>query len=294
MLGLILSLLSAFLFGLNSVVMRRGLLIGEVYSSVLISLVFAVPYTVVVSLITGEIWALINLSTISMISFVVAGISNFLVVRYLIYAAIKLIGATVTFSITSCSTLVTVFLGIVLLKEEFSPKLIAAAMLVVVGVSLIMGRNASDKNGHGVVNFKRGILYAILAMLSVSVSSLAVRFGVLEANFPSLGLLVSNFSALIVCSTFLVLSKYKEEVLSIGVKATRYFLLGAFLVTTGQLMRYFALAHAPVSLASPIIDTYPLFTLALSYVFNRRLEVFDWRIILGTPLIVTALISIFI
>ncbi|MEM2910172.1 MAG: DMT family transporter [Nitrososphaerota archaeon] len=295
MLGLTLSLLSAIIFGLNSVVMRRGLIIGDVYPSVLISLMFAVPYTTIVSLLTGEIWALTDLNMMAIVCFIVAGISNFLVVRYLIYAAIKLIGATVTFSITSCNTLITVLLGIALLGEEFSPRLIIAAILVAVGVAFIMSKIASDKNGYETsINSKHGLLYAILAMLSVSISSLAVRLGTLEANLPSLGLLISNFFALITCSVFLTLPKYKKEVLGMDTIVKRYFILGAFLVTSGQLTRYIALAHAPVSLASPVINAYPLFTLVLSYIFNRKFEVFDWKILIGTPLIVVALISIFL
>lgn len=295
MLGLILSLLSAVIFGLNSVVMRRGLIIGDVYPSVWISLLFAIPYTIVVSSLTGEIWALTNLSATAMIYFIIAGISNFLVVRYLIYMAIKLAGATVTLPIVSCDTLITVFLGIMLLGEKFLSKLIVAAILVAIGIMLVMSKNTHAENEYeSLTNFKRGILYAILAMLSLSISSITVRLGTLETNTPSLGLLISNFFALIACSVFLAFPKYKEEVLSINVKAKHYFLLGAFLVTTGQLTRYVALAHVPVSLASPIINTYPLFTLILSYIFNRKVEVFDWKVLIGTPLVVMAIILAFL
>ncbi|MEM3884701.1 MAG: DMT family transporter [Nitrososphaerota archaeon] len=194
MLGLILSLVSAVIFGLNSVVMRRGLIIGDVYPSVLISLLFAIPYTIAVSFLTGEVWTLTNLSIMATIYFIIAGISNFLVVRYLIYMAIKLAGATVTIPIVSCDTLITVFLGIVLLGEEFSYKLIVAAMLVVVGIVLVTSKNAHAEGEYGsFTNFKQGILYATLAMLGLSISSITVRLGVLETNSPSLGLLISNF-----------------------------------------------------------------------------------------------------
>ncbi|MEM2665513.1 MAG: DMT family transporter [Nitrososphaerota archaeon] len=294
MLGLILSLVSAVIFGLNSVVMRRGLIIGDVYPSVLISLLFAIPYTIAVSFLTGEVWTLTNLSIMATIYFIIAGISNFLVVRYLIYMAIKLAGATVTIPIVSCDTLITVFLGIVLLGEEFSYKLIVAAMLVVVGIVLVTSKNAHAEGEYGsFTNFKQGILYATLAMLGLSISSITVRLGVLETNSPSLGLLISNFFALITCSVFLTFPKYKEEVLGINVKAKQYFLLGAFLVTTGQLTRYVALAYVPVSLASPVINTYPLFTLILSYILNRKIEAFNWKVLVGTPLVVIAIILAF-
>ncbi|MCS7135814.1 MAG: DMT family transporter [Nitrososphaerota archaeon] len=295
MLGLTLSLLSAVIFGLNSVVVRRGLITGDVYPSVWISLIFAIPYTLVISSLTGEIWALTNLSFTAIIYFAIAGISNFLVVRYLIYMAIKLAGATVTLPIVSCDTLITVFLGIIVLGEGFSFKLIVATILVVIGIVLVTSRNAHVEGGRGsIINFKRGILYAILAMLSLSISSITIRLGTLETNTPSLGLLISNFFALTTGSVLLALPKYKEEVLSVDVKAKNYFLIGAFLVTTGQLTRYVALANAPVSLASPVINTHPLFTLILSYIFNRKLEVFDWKVLVGTPLVVIALILAFL
>ncbi len=292
--GLLLSLLSAVTFGLNSVVMRRGLIIGDVYPSVWISLLFATPYTAIISFFTGEILALTNLSTTAIIYFVLAGISNFLIVRYLVYMAIKLAGATVTLPIVSGNTLITVFLGIILLREEISSRSIVAAILVVIGIALITNRKAYAESDHGYfTNFKRGAAYAILAMLSLSISSITVRLGALETGLPSLGLLISNFFALITCSIFLAFPNYKKEVFSTNMKARHYFLLGAFLVTNGQLTRYVALAHSPVSIASPIINSYPLFTLILSYIFNRKIEVFDWKVIVGTLLAMTALILLF-
>ena len=65
-------------------------------------------------------------------------------------------------------------------------------------------------------------------------------------------------------------------------EAMEWFCWAGFFVGLSQLLRYIALSFAPVSVVSPIQRLSLVFRLVFSYMLNRRYEVFDSRMIVGT------------
>jgi len=57
----------------------------------------------------------------------------------------------------------------------------------------------------------------------------------------------------------------------------------------GILAMYGALNHGQVSVVSPLVATYPLFTLSLSALFLRQ-ETLGWRVLLGVALTVAGVV----
>ena len=50
---------------------------------------------------------------------------------------------------------------------------------------------------------------------------------------------------------------------------------------TGQLLNYTALGRSPASVVTPLLSTQVIFIFFLSWLVNRRTEVFSWRVALG-------------
>ena len=76
-----------------------------------------------------------------------------------------------------------------------------------------------------------------------------------------------------------------------------YLIVVAFagvLALVAQVLRYAALNLSPVSVVTPLMGTLVLFTFILSFVINRKIEVFTWRVFVGilTVLVGTALLFI--
>ena len=69
--------------------------------------------------------------------------------------------------------------------------------------------------------------------------------------------------------------------MSMGGGAAGYFCLSGLLSAIAQLMLYIALSLGPASVVVPIIATSPVFVLLLSFIFNRKIEVFGMNIIIG-------------
>ena len=53
-----------------------------------------------------------------------------------------------------------------------------------------------------------------------------------------------------------------------------------------NLARYAALNLAPASIVQPLVWTYPVILLFLSFLLNRNLEMFNWIVVFGTITVV--------
>ncbi|MEM0503886.1 MAG: EamA family transporter, partial [Archaeoglobaceae archaeon] len=70
---------------------------------------------------------------------------------------------------------------------------------------------------------------------------------------------------------------------------TKPFVAGGALGGLAHMVRYIVLKDTPVTVIEPITSSHPLFTLVLTAIFLRRLEVFSRRSILGTISIMTGI-----
>src|SRR5439155_9332713 len=71
-----------------------------------------------------------------------------------------------------------------------------------------------------------------------------------------------------------------------------WFLLAGLSVFFAQMFYYLALGLAPVVVVIPLLQTYAIFTLMLSYVLNRAGESFGRRVIAGIALAVAGSIAL--
>ncbi len=239
----------------------------------------------------GDLPKLWSMSVLGLTTLGAAGIIHFVIGRTMTYESIRLVGANRASPIISTSILVTVILGIILLHEPAGVNVMVAATLVVIGLILL---SSAEQPGENVSTAapSRGLGLALLSALFFGISPLLVRVGVLEAGSAVIGALVSYVFALVVYVAPLVwqrrrVSQFTKE------KSLSLF-LAAILVNLGQLARYGALAIMPVTIASQIISTYPLFALGVGYGINRRFEAFGLRIIVGVVVVVAGIFALFL
>ena len=64
-----------------------------------------------------------------------------------------------------------------------------------------------------------------------------------------------------------------------------YCVVGLF-AGIANLFRFLALNLSPASVITPLLSTTPVFLLMLSFVFNRKLEIFNAQVLIGTLAVV--------
>ena len=267
MLDFVILILIAILFSLHEVSVRKGvseldLMIGNLISISTTTAIF-LPVLVLRFHPNAEFVALM----------VVAGILQFFVARLCFYASIERVGANVASALSATRIYFAELFGAVM-GEEITLKLIVASTLVFVGIVLL----SNPKDCKDPIGVALGLATAVFAVLS----SVVVKIGLQCYDDPIFGSAIGYLSSFVL---FLLLIP-KSTTTSIDLSKAKYFVLGGIFVGMGHLLRYYELGKLPISVVEPVISIYPLFTILLSFVFIRRMEVFSVRVILGSISIV--------
>ncbi|MEE2746139.1 MAG: EamA family transporter [Pseudomonadota bacterium] len=293
MLGGILALFAAATFGLNSVAIRRGVLSGSVAQGLSISIPIAVPIFLLMALFTGalDLFSTLSLKSVLLLSF--AGIIHFIFGRYANYRATKAMGANLVGPVISSSMILTLILAIIFLKEVMTPLRIIGIAMVVLGPAFmlkspeVLGKKNSEIAKEFTPKLLEGYLFATLCAIAFGTTPIMLRSAFLDIEGSSiisgiLGGLVSYVSATLVLCVYLTKKKNWVHAMSIDREAAKWFTLTGLFVCVSHLFRFMALAIAPVSVVSPIIQSSGIFRTIFGWFINRNYEVFDFWIILGT------------
>lgn len=289
--GLLLALLASVFFGGNHAAARRGLVKGDVYSGVLLTFTLGLPIFFTLAWSTGELGQLPVLPLVSVAYFLLAGILHFAIGRTLTYVSLQQIGTTRTSPLVATNTLYTVALGISMLGEPAALKVVVSALLVVSGVVLISRQEQSTATDQAVVNV-RGLISAIIAGFIFGVTPLLVRAGLLLAPLPALAALLSYAVATLLYLPPLLLPTRRQA--AFRAVLTPAFLVAAASVNLGQLFRYYALNLAPASVASTVINAFPVFTLLFAYPGRRGLESYSPQILSGAALVLVGVTLLYV
>jgi drug/metabolite transporter (DMT)-like permease len=201
---------------------------------------------------------------------------------------VQLVGANIATIFFRTAPLVAVFLGISVLGESVTWQLIVGVLLIFGGI-MITGFNPQMlRNGYGLPSGipRKAILLGVGSGLSWGISPIMVKIGLEGSGIPAAGAFISCLAATIVLTFFMLKPNTRVAFKAITSGPLKLFLIMGLLVNTTQLLRYTALGMAPASVVSPLFSISPIFQLVLAFLFNRKLEVFNKPIILGTIAVV--------
>jgi drug/metabolite transporter (DMT)-like permease len=146
--GAPLALLSAACYGLNRVVVRRGVIkVSDPTVGVLISVPLSLPFFLLILVAMGRVHDIISFPWQSYAWLSLAGIIHFVGGRSLGYAATQLLGANIGSVMGRVAPIAAVTLGISLLGEPLTGGIIAGVLLIVGGVSVAGWK--PEMPGHG-------------------------------------------------------------------------------------------------------------------------------------------------
>jgi drug/metabolite transporter (DMT)-like permease len=216
--------------------------------------------------------------------FAVVGLIFPALVTFLNFASNRLTGPTVAGTISSTTPLFAVLGAIFFLGESLSPAVIAGTAAIVLGVVALMVRGAD-----------RPRTWAAWVIL-LPLAGAAIRGGAQAAVKGGLVLWPDPFAAVLVgytVSSVMIFAGNRAFVPSTHAFLDRrgiyWFMAVGLCNGLGMLAMYAALNNGQVSVVSPLVATYPVFTLALSAMFLRE-ERFGPRVLLGVALTVAGVI----
>jgi drug/metabolite transporter (DMT)-like permease len=208
-------------------------------------------------------------------------------VTFLNFASNRLAGPTVAGTISSTTPLFAMLGAILFLGEPLSPAAAAGTAVIVLGVVALTARGAGPPRAWAA--------WVILLPLAGAAirggAQAAVKGGLVLWPDPFVAALVGYTvsSVTIFAANRAFVPRGSKPVPRTGASLDRrgilWFMAVGICNGFGVLAMYAALNRGQVSVVSPLVATYPLFTLALGAIFLRE-EKFGPRVLLGVALTV--------
>ena len=291
MLGGLLALLSAVGFAFETATARRGVVTASVTQALAVTLPIGVPIFLLLTVMCGALQALAGFSAETIAYLALAGVLHFAWGRYCNYRASKAMGANLVAPVQQSNMLVTLALAIVILGEQLTPLRIVGIGLVVLGPALTYERRKKAVAPAAPAkvfqpNYAEGYLFALLSSTGYGISPILVRLALENRDLSAslAGGLVSYIAAALAVAPVLLWPGLRREIRALDRGAAKWFALSGVVVSLAQMLRYMALALAPVSVVTPIQRLSIIFRLYFSRIINPDHELFGGRIVAATVL----------
>lgn len=276
-----LALTSSVAWGSEAILVRRGSRYASVALAALMGFVLST-----VGLWTA-IWLYFPLSllyTDATWYFIISGLIQPAIVRFLHYTGIVRLGASRAGPVRSVTPLFAIALAFTFLGERPATEVYLGSLLSVVGVWLTSSRREGESEWQAI-----HLAYPLGAAFLTAISQNFRKTGLLIMPNPYVATAVTITTSLAVFSLSLVATGQLRATFQGDRKCLPFYGAAAVVSATAQLLGYIALSEGDVSVVVPLINTNPLFIVLFSALFLRDLETINARVAAGAVLIVTGI-----
>lgn len=306
MLGGFLAVLAAISFSMNSVLVRRGVVRATPSQAAFVTVLMGVPMFLVAAIVTGQILKLDDLAASSYVYLTAGGIVNFVIGRHFNYLAIEAIGAARAAPFQALSLPYSVAIAFFFLDESVTLAVGLGVALIMIGPAIMMEGRARQPVALAVgapvtaehamreqfaARQVEGYIAAIIASIAYGTSPILFRAALEGHTGISLfGGLVSYVAAAAVLLVSVALPTRRDLLRTLQPRTQRVFFGASFFVFLAQVLRFLALSVAPVAVVTALERTNSIFTLLLSWLWNRAIEFITLRVVIGILTSVTGAI----
>lgn len=291
-LGVVLTIASALVLSMRNVLVGLGLVQVPVLPGVFVVTSLSIPLSLGLAMLNGDFNGPLNLNLYSIGYLASGGILQFVGARTLVFSGMKLIGASRATTIAQFQVALAALFSILFLREIVSPLKGLGLSLVMLGIILISlsgVRKAASKPTKG---FTKGLMHSFLASILFAVSYPLIRAGVVASGSPLVGNFVSSASGLGVVLLLMASQGQVSSLRSIRGSSLRWLVISSFLTALSLLLQFVALSIAQVVEVVPINSSHPVYTAIISYVFLRRAESMNWKVVAGAAILVSGVVAI--
>jgi drug/metabolite transporter (DMT)-like permease len=292
MTGALLALISAAIFGFQNAAARRAVVSATPLQGMVLTVPTVVPLLGVGCYLMGGFDAMQDWPVASYIYAGLAGLMHFVIGRNSNYHSMRALGSTLSTPIQQVSTIMSLFLAVVVLKESFSGLNIVGIGLVMVGPAMLIGRRksiaAAAVGQRFIPDMKTGMIHGAVCVVGYGSSPVLIVLALAAVGNPAdkiahstAILFLSYLCAAGGVAVMVAFTGGRASLRSIAKNGLNWFLLSGFMIAISQIFRYGALAFAPVGLVVPIQRLSVIFRLLFNRLINRDYERFDSAIVIG-------------
>ena len=221
----------------------------------------------------------------ALLYFAVSGALANCVARLLNFRSMRVIGVANTSAVVGSSPLISTVLAIMFLGEPMLFTVVAGAALVVAGVYLISGSEGLGRVGGG------ALVPPVLSAVFYAASNVFRKLGLNLQSHSVLAAQSSTLSGLILFGGYLLASRQTGD-LSAPRGSLLYYVAAGLVGGVGWVAIMKAMNLGTVSVVGTIVFSYPLISLALTWLLLREQEKITTRTVLGCVTIVAGVVLV--
>ena len=275
-----LALFTAFGFGLNAVLVRKGLKDSNPATATLV--VSAVQVMVLSILLLADPP---EINWVAIAYFAASGIMASTLGRTLNYLSINKLGVAISTSLVGANPLFSTLFAFLFLNESVAVTTVLGSIMVVVGIAVISGKSEA-------VDFKKtDLLIPLMAACFYAASSTFRKVGLNILPEAVLGAVVGAMMSLIIYPIYLTATQKLGD-FRLSKSSLPYLIVGGIVVSVTWISMFYAFNLGSVSVVSSLMGTSPLFSLMLSTVLLKDTEKITKNVVIGSIVIVAGIIII--
>ena len=268
---------------INLIFLKKGLAHGNPISATVLSLAINVLsfWSFVLAVLPWD-----EILRPELLIFVLVGLIQPGGTRFLAYLSVEKVGVAVTAPLRATTPLFSSILAIAVLGEQLTPSVGAGTALVVGGITLL---SLSEEKTGGWMN----VLVALPLLSAFVAGSTQVirKIGLAGISLPILGAATTTGTSLVAIAVSLTVSR-NWSMVRFHRRALGYFILAGCSVTLGVASIFMSLHLSDVVIVAPLASLSPLYSLVLSALFLRDVEVITARKVVAAGLIVVGVVLI--
>lgn len=282
-----LALLSSFLIGITTIIMKKGIDRTNPTSAML---VVTLVSTLIFLVISIPLVQFDHLKSKAFLLFILAGIFSPALVRWLYFISLDRIGPSVSSSLLSTGPAFTAILAIIFLKEELTVFISLGIVLIITGI-IILERNINT-SAKVVIRKKQDLIFPLLAALLLGLAIVFRKMGLNILNAPIFGATVGFVTSLVFYSILCLISKSMRASISLTRNDILYLSGAGVFLTAGWLALFYALSLGDAIIVTPLASLYPVMVVGLSYLFIKDTEKISIKTFSGVIVVLTGVLLI--
>lgn len=262
----VLAVLSAFFAGVTSILAKCGIRKTDSNTATAIRTIVVLIFAWVMVFIVGSQSGITSIQPKSLVFLLLSGVATG--ASWLCYfRALQLGDINKVVPIDKSSTVLTIILAFIILREEIS--LLKGIALVLIAAGTFMMIQKKDSTG---TKSKLWLVYALLSAVFASLTSILGKIGI-EGVESNLGTAIRTGVVLVMAWAMVFITKKQSSLKNIPKSELGFICLSGLATGASWLCYYRALQDGPASAVVPIDKLSILVTVAFSYiVFKEKLS----------------------
>lgn len=271
--GLFLSFCSALSFSANYISVRLGMRENQEKDAVMVTNLVNFCILGLLSLGVLVLSSPLHWTGTGILFFALAGLFTSFIGRLALFGGIRRIGSARAVAVKNASPMITIFIAIVVIKEEISMIPALGILLILVGLYTMIHRDW--KKGGNTLEGKSnriGIMVALIAMLGFGLGQAFRKLGMVYMNEAIIGAWLGVSTSLFLSfMTDFLNGKANQLALRMNPRNwNKYFFLAGLFSSLALLLFFSALQFIPIAFVSAISALEPILTIIIATFFLQK------------------------